>query len=42
MGCDSKLFLKNGIDVFILGKYIEENYGKSKIVDSCKVYYCSS
>ena len=35
MDCDSKLFLKNGIDVFTLGKYIEENYGKSKIVNNC-------
>ena len=34
MGCDTKLFIQNGVDVYALGKYIEKKYGKGEVVDA--------
>ena len=34
MGADSKLFIKNGVDVLALSNYLKKVYGKNEVVDA--------
>lgn len=34
MSCDTSLFMKKGVDVYALDKYIEKKYGKGEVVDA--------